>query len=341
MSLLLTGATGYIGSHVAIELINAGYDIIIVDNFNNSNPSVLDRMERITGRHILCYGIEVANADALEHVFATYDINAVLHFAGYKAVGESVHKPVAYYRNNLDTTLTLLEAMAKHKVKKLVFSSSATVYDENAAVPYTEDTPAGNCTSPYGRTKYFIEQILTDAAHADPEMSVVLLRYFNPIGAHESGLIGELPNGIPNNLFPYITQTAAGIRKILNVFGNDYATPDGTGIRDYIHVVDLAKGHVAALKYADAFNGVEIFNLGTGKGTSVLEIIQTFEKTNGVAVPYRFVARRPGDIAACYASTEKAERVLNWKAEKTIEDMCRDSWRWQQYCLSNGICGSK
>ena len=337
MPILLTGGAGFIGSHTAIELINARYDVVIADNFSNSHPSVIDRITTITGVKVPCYAIDVADTAKLDEVFAENDIDAVMHFAGFKAVGESVQKPIMYYRNNLDTTLALLEVMTKHSVKKFIFSSSATVYGENAKVPYTENAPTGSCTNPYGRTKYFIELILADAAIADPELSVVLLRYFNPIGAHESGLIGELPNGIPNNLLPYITQVAAGIREKLSIFGNDYPTKDGTGVRDYIHVVDLAKGHVAALKYADKYKGTEVFSLGTGIGYSVLKIVSAFEKATGVHIPYVIAPRRSGDIAECYACTEKAERVLGWKAEKSIEDMCRDSWRWQQYCSFNEI----
>lgn len=335
--ILLTGGAGFIGSHTAVELLNSGYKIIIADDFFNARPDVIDRIAEITGIKPPCYAIDVADTVKLEKVFRENQIDAVMHFAGFKAVGESVVKPIMYYRNNLDTTLSLLEVMAKYKVYKFVFSSSATVYGENASIPYTEDTPAGDCTSPYGRTKYFIEQILTDAAKANPEMSVMLLRYFNPIGAHESGLIGELPNGIPNNLLPYITQTAMGIRKNLSVFGNDYPTVDGTGVRDYIHVVDLAKGHVAALKYSDGHTGTEVFNLGTGKGNSVLEIVNAFEKATGVHIPYVIAPRRPGDLAEYYASTIKAEQYLGWKAEKTIADMCRDSWHWQQYCSISAI----
>lgn len=328
--ILLTGGAGFIGSHTAVELINAGYEVLIADDFSNSPPNVIDRIERITGKSLMHMELDVSCAQALDELFCKNIISAVIHFAGYKAVGESVQKPVMYYRNNIDTTLTLLETMSKHGVKTIVFSSSATVYGTPEKVPIEETDIAGRCTSPYGRTKYFIEQILSDATKADIDMSVALLRYFNPIGAHESGLIGELPNGIPNNLMPYITQTAAGVREKLMVFGDDYPTRDGTGIRDYIHVVDLAKGHVAALKYLDDHKGVEVFNLGTGSGYSVLEVIMAFERATGVKVPYQIGARRLGDIAECYASTEKAERMLGWKAERTIEDMCRDSWRWQQ-----------
>lgn len=332
MAVLLTGGAGFIGSHTAIELIKADYDIVIADNFSNSNSSVINRIENITGRHILAYNIDIMDMHKLDELFSRSSIDAVIHFAGYKAVGESVNKPLMYYRNNLGTTLALLEMMNKHDLKNFIFSSSATVYGTPSRVPITEDDPVGKCLNPYGRTKYFIEQILADIASADPEMSVVLLRYFNPIGAHESGLIGELPSGMPDNLMPYITQTAAGIREKLSVYGNDYPTKDGTGVRDYVHVVDLAKGHVAALKFACSHKGIEVFNLGTGKGYSVLEVIKAFEKATGIAVPYQFAPRRHGDVAECYASTEKAEKALGWKAEKSIEDMCRDAWRWQQHC---------
>lgn len=334
MSILLTGGAGFIGSHTAVSLLSAGYDVVIADDFSNSNPNVIERLEAITGVKIPCYAIDVASASDLSAVFAKHDISTVVHFAGFKAVGESVVKPLMYYRNNLDTTLTLIETMGRHGVKKIVFSSSATVYGVPEKMPLTENDPTGGCTNPYGKTKYFIEQILTDTSDADTAMSVVLLRYFNPVGAHESGLIGESPNGIPNNLMPYITQTAAGIREKLQVFGNDYPTRDGTGVRDYIHVVDLAKGHVAALKYAAGHTGTEAFNLGTGTGYSVLEIVAAFEKATGINIPYIFASRRPGDIAECYAGTEKAEHILGWKAGKSLEDMCRDSWRWQQYCSS-------
>jgi len=335
--ILLTGGTGYIGSHVAVELIKSGYEVIIADNLYNSDASVIDRVQTITGKRLTFYRIDVSDYYAVNEMFFEQrqrknPITAIMHFAGYKAVGKSVGEPVKYYRNNLDTTLTLLEIMKEYDVEKFIFSSSATVYGDPKSAPIFEGAAVGNCSNPYGRTKYFIEQILTDTAAANPGMSIVLLRYFNPIGAHESGLIGELPNGAPNNLLPYITQTAAGIREKLNIYGNDYPTCDGTGVRDYIHVVDLAKGHVAALKYSDEHTGTDIFNLGTGKGNSVLEMINAFEKATGVHIPYMVVPRRPGDIAECYASTEKAERVLGWKAEKSIEDMCCDSWRWQQYC---------
>lgn len=327
---LLTGGTGFIGSHTAVELIGTGYDVVIVDDLSNSEKSVIDSIEKITKIKPIFLKADVTDGEALDKVFSEQDIDAVIHFAGFKAVGESVDKPIEYYRNNLDSTLTLLETMKKHGVKNIIFSSSATVYSLVEEVPFTEESGPLGCTNPYGWTKYMIEQILKDVSVADPDMSVVLLRYFNPIGAHESGLIGEKPNGIPNNLMPYITQVAQGIRPKLNVFGNDYPTHDGTGVRDYIHVVDLAKGHVAALEYSQKHSGCEVFNLGTGQGYSVLDLVKTFEKVNGIKIPYEIVGRRPGDIATCYADTQKAENVLGWKAEKGIEDMCRDSWRWQQ-----------
>lgn len=330
MKVLLTGGTGFIGSHTAVEVIESGIDVVIADDLSNSESSVIDRIEKITGTKPVFCEVDVSNAEALDSVFNDYEIDAVIHFAGFKAVGESVEKPLEYYRNNIDTTLTLLETMKKHGCKQIIFSSSATVYSLVEEVPFTEESGPLGCTNPYGWTKYMIEQILKDVAASDPEMSVVLLRYFNPIGAHESGLIGEKPNGIPNNLMPYITQVAQGIRPKLNVFGNDYPTPDGTGVRDYIHVVDLAKGHVAALKYSQEHRGCEVFNLGTGQGYSVLDLVKTFEKVNGVNIPYEIVGRRAGDIATCYADPHKAETVLGWKAEKGIEDMCRDAWRWQQ-----------
>ncbi len=332
MSILLTGGTGYIGSHTAVELLKRGEDVIIADNLYNSEASVVDRIERITGRRPTFYMADVADKQSVQKIFHENEIESVIHFAGLKAVGESVEKPVEYYRNNLDTTLALLEAMRECGCKNIVFSSSATVYGMHNEAPFVETMPVGNCTNPYGWTKYFIEQILTDAAVADPDLSVVLLRYFNPVGAHPSGLIGEKPSGIPNNLMPYIMQTAAGIRHHLSVFGNDYPTPDGTGVRDYIHVVDLAKGHLKALQYSREHKGTEIFNLGTGNGTSVLELVETFKRVNNVAVPYEIVARRAGDIATCYADVTKAKKVLVWTAKLTVEDMCRDSWNWQKKC---------
>ena len=334
-TILLTGGTGFIGSHAAVELLNAGEDVVLADDLSNSEAGVVDCIAKITGKNPRFYQTDMADRAAAERIFAENPIDAVIHFAGFKAVGESVRKPLMYYRNNLDTTLTLLETMRKHGVKRIIFSSSATVYGMSEAVPFTEKAPVGGCTNPYGWTKYMIEQILRDVAAADPEMSVVLLRYFNPIGAHESGLIGEKPNGIPNNLMPYIMQVAAGILPQLSVFGDDYPTPDGTGVRDYIHVVDLAKGHAAALHYAMAHTGAEAVNLGTGKGYSVLELVRAFEKVNGVRVPYVIAPRRPGDLATCYAETEKAKTLLDWQAERNIEDMCRDGWHWQVYCTEN------
>ncbi len=334
--ILLTGATGYIGSHTAVELLKAGEKVVIVDDLSNSDRSVVDRIEQITGVRPDFYEGDVKDAAVLARVFSEHDFAAVIHFAGYKAVGESVEKPLAYYRNNLDTTLTLLETMQRFGCKRFIFSSSATVYGMSEDVPFRETAPAGGCTNPYGWTKLMIEQILTDTAKADPEMSVVLLRYFNPIGAHESGLIGEKPNGIPNNLMPYITQVAIGKLEKLRVFGNDYPTPDGTGVRDYIHVVDLAKGHLAALKYSETHTGTEIVNLGTGTGYSVLDVIKAFEKANGVKIPYVIAPRRSGDIATCYADPTKARALLGWTAKKTLEDMCRDSWRWERFCRENG-----
>lgn len=336
-SILLTGGTGFIGSHTAVELLKEGEQVIIADDLSNSNSDVISKIEAITGKTPKFYKVNVADRTAVDKIFAENTIDAVIHFAGYKAVGESVQKPIEYYHNNLDTTLTLLEVMREHNTKRFIFSSSATVYGMNNTAPFTENMPTGGCTNPYGWTKYMIEQILTDAAKADPSMSVILLRYFNPIGAHESGLLGEKPNGIPNNLMPYITQVAAGILDKLSVYGDDYPTPDGTGVRDYIHVVDLAKGHVAALNYAMEHTGTEIINLGTGKGYSVLNMVHAFETANHVHIPYVNAPRRAGDIATCYASTQKAKQLLGWQAEKDVEDMCRDSWRWQQYCISNGI----
>ena len=330
--ILLTGGAGFIGSHTAVELLASWENVIVLDDLSNSKESVVERIERIAGKRVRFYKADAADKAAMTRVFDENEISAVIHFAGLKAVGESVQKPVAYYRNNLDTTLTLLEVMKEHGVHRLIFSSSATVYGTSEDVPFKEDASTGNCTNPYGWTKYMIEQILRDAAKADDELSIVLLRYFNPIGAHESGLIGEAPNGIPNNLMPYIMQVAAGILPQLSVFGDDYPTLDGTGVRDYIHVVDLAKGHVAVLHYALQHKGIEAVNLGTGRGYSVLDIVRAFERVNGVKVPYRIAPRRPGDLATCYAATEKANELLGWQAEKDIDDMCRDAWRWQRNC---------
>ncbi len=332
MAILLTGGAGFIGSHTAVALLQNGQDVVIADDLSNSSEDVIRRIGIITGKTPKFYRADVAERAAVEQIFAENSIDAVIHFAGFKAVGESVRKPVAYYRNNLDTTLTVLEVMAAHGCKRFIFSSSATVYGENNPAPYLETMPTGCCSNPYGWTKFMVEQILLDAAVADPEMSVVLLRYFNPIGAHESGLIGEKPNGIPNNLMPYITQVAAGVREKLSVFGNDYPTPDGTGVRDYIHVVDLAKGHLAAYLYSLKHTGAEAVNLGTGQGYSVLDVVHAFERANGVKVPYVIAPRRAGDLASYYADAEKAKRLLGWKAEKSLDDMCRDSWNWQKNC---------
>jgi len=330
-TILLAGGAGYIGSHTAVELINAGYDVVVVDNYSNSSPEAIRRVEEITGKSIRLFEADVKDTEALNKIFANNSIDAVIHFAGLKSVGESVHKPIMYYRNNIDTTLTLLETMEKFNVNNIIFSSSATVYGEANKVPYFETMPRGACTNPYGWTKLMMEQILTDAANADEMLSVVLLRYFNPIGAHESGMIGEDPQGIPNNLMPYVTQVAVGKRECLTIFGNDYPTADGTCTRDYIHVVDLAKGHVKAIDYI--LNNVkccEIFNLGTGTPYSVTEIVETFERVNGVKVNHVYGARRAGDLPECYANADKALEVLGWKTEKTLEDMCRDSWNWQK-----------
>ena len=329
MKILLTGGAGFIATHTCVELMQAGHDVVVVDNYVNSQPEALKRVEEIVGRSVKAYEADVCDKDAMNRIFDENKFDAVIHFAGLKAVGESVSIPLRYYRNNLDSTLTLCETMAAHGCKRLVFSSSATVYGVSDEVPLREDMFCKGCTNPYGWTKYMIEKILEGVVNADPEWSVVLLRYFNPIGAHESGRIGENPNGIPNNLMPFITKVAAGPLDHLNVFGNDYNTHDGTGVRDYIHVVDLAKGHVAACGYAAEHTGCEIINLGTGVGYSVLDIVNAFERVNGVPVPYVIAPRRPGDIDACYADPAKAERLLHWKAEKTLDDMCRDSWRWQ------------
>lgn len=334
-SVLLSGGTGFIGSHTAVALIEAGENVILADDLSNSAEDVPDRIETITGKRPRFYRVDVQERGAVEKIFDQNEISAVIHFAGFKAVGESVQKPLVYYRNNLDTTLTLLEVMARHGGKRFVFSSSATVYGVGGEVPFMETTPTGGCTNPYGWTKYMSEQILRDAAGANPELSVVILRYFNPIGAHESGLLGEKPSGVPNNLMPYITQVAAGMRKELSVFGDDYPTPDGTGVRDYVHVTDLARGHVAALRYAENHTGAETFNLGTGRGYSVLEVVRAFEEANGVCVPYRIAPRRSGDLAVCFAGTEKARQILGWQTEKSLADMCRDAWHWQLRCMAN------
>ena len=330
MTVLLTGGAGYIGSHTAVELLNAGHDVVIADNYANSNPIVARRITQITGKPVKCYEADVADPAALERLFQENAIDSVIHFAGLKAVGESVRLPLDYYRNNLDSTLALLAAMEAHGVRQLIFSSSATVYGKHAALPYREDAETGPCTNPYGWTKLFIEQILRDYAAAHSDFSAVLLRYFNPVGAHESGLMGEDPRDIPNNLMPYIARVAVGTLPYLNVFGNDYPTPDGTGVRDYIHVVDLARGHVCAIKKLETNCGLFICNLGTGKGYSVLDVIHAFEKACGKKLPYVFDPRRPGDIAECYADPTKAKNELGWVAEYGIEEMCADSWNWQK-----------
>ena len=329
MNVLVTGGAGYIGSHTCIELMENGHEVVVIDNLCNSNPKSLERVETLTGRKVKFYEGDVRDEALLRRIFAENKIDSVIHFAGLKAVGESVAQPWRYYDNNLNSTLVLTKVMADVGVKRIIFSSSATVYSGDNEMPLRETSRTGGCTNPYGWTKYMTEQILSGMAHADPEWSIVLLRYFNPIGAHESGMIGEDPRGIPNNLMPYITQVAIGRREKLSVFGNDYDTHDGTGVRDYIHVVDLAKGHVAAVKYAAENSGCEVFNLGTGTGYSVLDMVRAFEEANGVPVPYQIVDRRPGDLATCYADPSKSAEKLGWKAEKTLVDMCRDSWNWQ------------
>ena len=329
MNVLVTGGAGYIGSHTCVELLDGGYGVVVVDNLCNSNPKSLDRVRELTGKELKFYEGDVRDEALLRRIFAENAIDCVIHFAGLKAVGESVAKPWEYYDNNLNSTLVLTKVMKEVGVKKLIFSSSATVYSGDNEMPLRETSRTGGCTNPYGWTKYMTEQILSGIAHADAQWSVALLRYFNPIGAHISGRIGEDPRGIPNNLMPYITQVAVGRRPFLSVFGNDYETSDGTGVRDYIHVVDLAKGHVAAVKYVMGHDGCEVFNLGTGTGYSVLDMVNTFQSVNEVAVPYKIVGRRPGDIATCYADPAKSAQKLGWKAEKTLADMCRDSWRWQ------------
>ena len=329
MSVLITGGAGYIGSHTVVELLNAGQEVVIVDNYSNSKPEVLNRIETITGKAPTFYEVDVLDREALDAVFSKETIESVIHFAGYKAVGESVTKPIEYYHNNITSSLVLCDVMRSHGVKKIVFSSSATVYGMNNVSPLTEDMPT-SATNPYGYTKVMIEQILQDVAFADSEWSIALLRYFNPIGAHASGLIGEDPTGIPNNLMPYITQVAVGKLPRLSVFGDDYDTPDGTGVRDYIHVVDLALGHIKALDKIKETEGVGIYNLGTGIGYSVLDLVHNFEEANGVEIPYVIVDRRPGDVATCYADATKAKEELGWTAQKTLADMCRDSWNWQK-----------
>jgi len=328
MRILVTGGAGYIGSHTCVELLSKGHDIVIVDNFSNSKPEVLNRIKEITGKEFRFYKADILDKEGLNKIFQENDINAVIHFAGLKAVGESVKIPIKYYYNNITGTLVLCEVMEKHNVKKMVFSSSATVYGKPESVPIKEDFPL-NPANPYGRTKLMIEEILKDIYASDNDWSIALLRYFNPIGAHESGKIGEDPNGVPNNLMPYITQVAIGKREKLNIFGNDYDTHDGTGVRDYIHVVDLAKGHLKALEKIMVSEGIDSYNLGTGTGYSVLDVVCAFEKVTGIKIPYQVTDRRPGDIDKCYADPAKAYNELGWKAEKNLEDMCMDSWNWQ------------
>ena len=329
MAILLPGGAGYIGSHTAVELLNAGKEVVIVDNFSNSKPSVLESIRKITGKDFKFYELDYLNREALEKVFEENKIDAVLNFAGYKAVGESVQKPLEYYHNNITGCLVLLQTMKKYNVKKFIFSSSATVYGEPERIPLTEDCKTGGTTNPYGTSKLFIEQILKDLYNSDNSWDICILRYFNPVGAHESGLIGEEPKGIPNNLMPYVARVAAGTLKELSVFGNDYDTPDGTGVRDYIHVVDLAKGHVCALNKLDKEEkGLFIYNLGTGKGYSVLDMVKAFEKATGKNVPYKIAPRREGDIATCFADPKKAKEELGWVATKTLDDMCKDSWNY-------------
>ncbi len=329
MAVLVAGGAGYIGSHTSVELLNAGYDIVVADNLYNSCDEAVKRIKELTGKDFKFINCDLTDMDVVEKLFSdNTNIDSVIHFAAYKAVGESVQKPIEYYKNNLISTLNLLEGMRKHGVKNIVFSSSATVYGNPATVPITEDFPL-SATNPYGQTKLMVEQILRDASVADPTLKVALLRYFNPIGAHKSGRIGEDPSDIPNNLVPYIAQVAVGRLECLSVFGNDYNTPDGTGVRDYIHVVDLALGHIAALKKLAGIEGVFTCNLGTGNGYSVLDVVAAYEKACGRPVPYKIMPRRPGDIASCYADTKKASEELGWKANYGIEEMCADSWRWQ------------
>ena len=329
MAILVTGGAGYIGSHTVVELLENGREVVVVDNLCNSSEKSLERVKEITGRDVKFYKADILDKAALEEIFEKESIESVIHFAGLKAVGESVAKPWEYYNNNITGTLVLLEVMKNHGCKNIIFSSSATVYGDPAFVPITEECPKGVCTNPYGWTKSMLEQILTDIQKADKEWNVVILRYFNPIGAHISGKIGENPNGIPNNLMPHITQVAVGKLQQLGVFGDDYDTHDGTGVRDYIHVVDLAKGHVKALRKLEENAGLCLYNLGTGTGYSVLDMVKSFEKANGVPVPYAIKDRRPGDIATCYADASKAKNELGWEAENGIEEMCRDAWRWQ------------
>ncbi len=329
MSILITGGCGYIGSHTCIELLSSGHDIVVLDNFYNSDIEALNRVKELSGKDFPFYECDIRDAEGLRRIFSAHKIDVVIHFAGLKAVGESVEKPLEYFDNNVNGTLVLCSVMREFGCKRMVFSSSATVYGMNNPSPLNETMEVGAVTNPYGRTKFMIECILQDLCVSDPDWSVVLLRYFNPIGAHKSGRIGEDPSGIPNNLMPYVTQVAVGKREKLSVFGNDYDTPDGTGVRDYIHVVDLARGHVCAVNYALKTTGIEAVNLGTGTGYSVLDLVNTFQKVNNVPVPYAIVDRRPGDIGTCYSNPAKAKELLGWEAEYGLEDMCRDAWRWQ------------
>ena len=330
MAILVTGGIGFIGSHTVVELQNAGYDVVVLDNLCNASKKVLDRVEAITGKKVPFYEADIRDRDALNAIFDKESIDSCIHFAGLKAVGESVEKPLEYYDNNIAGTLILLDVMRKHGCKNIIFSSSATVYGDPAIIPITEECPKGTCTNPYGWTKSMLEQIMSDMQKADPEWNVVLLRYFNPIGAHKSGTMGENPNGIPNNLMPYITQVAVGKRAELGVFGDDYDTHDGTGVRDYIHVVDLAVGHVKALKKIEEKAGLCIYNLGTGTGYSVLDVVKNFEEASGVKIPYSIKPRRAGDVAVCYSNAAKAKAELGWEAQYGIREMCEDSWRWQK-----------